>query len=230
MSSIKYLIVIFTCAITLSSCDKESIKIQARIVNCNYEECEITVEPLEGTAQKSLGKCIIDVGEFDLKIKEVKPPVKLSFHFKDTICRIWIGEFGKNVVEGDFAKEISLNVTNTFFNNELNRFKKANDEAYLSKVRSAEKEVKDLYLKEDEGTLEKGQKTRMYQLEDKIKRAYKLRKKALLSAVRKDPKNAIAMTVFFDMFPSLTSWQKEECMKNASKYFSDSGLNWQLKH
>jgi hypothetical protein len=38
------------------------------------------------------------------------------------------------------------------------------------------------------------------------------------------------MGVMFDEFDNLTKWQKEEAQKYMSKYFSDTGLNWQMKN
>ena len=71
---------------------------------------------------------------------------------------------------------------------------------------------------------------RLYQYRAEIKKAYKHHKKSVLSTFRKNPQNRIAMALLFDEYERLTSWQKEEYLKNAQKYFSDSGLNWQLKN
>jgi hypothetical protein len=230
MNEIKYLFLAFILGVTLTSCDKESVRINAQIANCTCKECKITVDPIGKTAPKQLGTYQLTDGVFDARIKGVKPPVKLTFHFTDTLCKVWVGEYGKNEIEGDFEKDIKLRITNTFFNKELSRFNEANDEAYLSKIRDEEKELKKLQELENQESIDEAQKDRLYQLEDKVKKAYRLKKKALLSAVRKDPKNAIAMTVFFDMYSELTSWQKEECLKNAQRYFSDCGINWQLRN
>lgn len=34
----------------------------------------------------------------------------------------------------------------------------------------------------------------------------------------------------YEEFDNLTSWQKEEALKYMAKYFSDTGLNWQMKN
>ena len=230
MNKIQYVVIAIILGLTFQSCDKEVIKIDAEISNCEYDQVEVKVIPMSGEKKAiNLGKCDVD-GGFDLKIKKVKPPVKLTFQFKDTVCSTWIGQYGKNKLAGDFKKEIKLSVTNVYFNGELKRFIKANDDAYLSKIRKAEKELENLHDLEDAGSLSIDMKEKMYAMENQVKKAYKLRKKAILSAVRTNPSNNIAMVVMFDMYNSLTSWQKKECKKNAKKYFDDSGLNWQLKN
>jgi ribosomal protein L16/L10AE len=57
-----------------------------------------------------------------------------------------------------------------------------------------------------------------------------LRKKSILKTVRKNLNNPVSMGLLYDEFARLTKWQKEEAKRYMTRYFSDTGLNWQMKN
>ena len=48
--------------------------------------------------------------------------------------------------------------------------------------------------------------------------------------VRKNKQNPVAIALMCQEYERLTTYQKKECLKYLGESFSDTGLNWQMKH
>jgi hypothetical protein len=217
-----YLYVVL-CAICLTSCNKEVVKIEGKINSSKSESIELKIISKSKKCEKLLGNLQTKNGKFTTKTKALKPPFKIAMLLENgKRYETWIfryGDFNFEILENELVQ-----VNNSMENSEYDRICKTYRKMYFSKVKEKEewiKKNKDLAVK-DENKLSNYKKD--------IKKAYKLRKKSILSTFRKNPQNRIAMALLFDEYERLTTWQKEECLKNAQKYFSDCGINWQLRN
>jgi hypothetical protein len=208
------------------SCNKESIRISGKIEGVGDSKIELKLNTKSEKSKTILSDVQLKDGAFDAFIENVKPPFKMTLVVDaEKEYDIWIFRYGKFNFEID-KKELVI-VNNSFENTEYDRILRKYQKAYMDSLADkiswvqTHKSEENL-CEEDEGKLFKYRK--------EIKKAVTLRKKSILSTYRNEPQNPIAMALIFDEFENLTSWQKEECLKNASKYFSDCAVNWQLKN
>ena len=222
---IKYLVGLFLIYI-LSACNQESVSIHGNIKTHDNVKVELKLKSVKGETQSILKDTKLDDCEFDTTVESVKPPFKMTLIVDgEKEYDLWVFRYGK------FDFEISENgyilSSSSMENTEYDRISQNYYKMYFKQI-----EEKELWVKENEEmeNLSSEDEEKMYQYQKDIKKAYKLRKKSILSTFRKNPQNRIAMALLFDEYERLTTWQKEECLKTAQKYYSDCGINWQLRN
>jgi hypothetical protein len=209
--------------IFLASCKKTSIKIEGEVFGLKSSTLDVVYKGTNGRVTK-LGTAKIDGSYVKFSSDKVKPPVKLSFIGEEEYS-FWLFRYGSVNVEINKGRIVVVN--NSMENSEYDRIRKNYHKMYFNQI--AEKEQ---WVKENETleSLSEEEEEMLFNCRKDIKKAYKLRKKSILSTFRKNPQNRIAMALLFDEYERLTSWQKEECLKTAQKYYSDCGINWQLRN
>lgn len=230
----KNVIILLIVVCGLLSCNKESIKIKGNIKGVSGSNTQLIVKMKSGTSNKEHILDTIDFvqGEFEFYNKGIKPPVKLTFVTADS-CEfdVWLGEYGTKTVEGICQPKLECKVLGSFFCDELERVSATYNKMYLEPIKDkiTDLQVFNLSIENGEELTENEQKLKC-ELEKALKTAKRLRKKSILKTVRKNPSNAVSMGLMYEEFDNLTSWQKEEALKYMAKYFSDTGLNWQMKN
>jgi hypothetical protein len=222
----RYNLIVILVALFCSSCNKESVQLSGKIAGEGDSKVELRLNSINDKTKTVLADMQLKGEEFSAYLENVKPPFKLTMVL-DSVKQynFWVFRYGKFDIEID--KNGSVNVNNSMEYSEYDRICKNYSKMYLTKIAEVEKWVK---TKELEENLCDEDKERLFNFRKEIKKAYKLRKKSILSTFRKNPQNRIAMALLFDEYERLTTWQKEECLKNAQKYFSDCGINWQLRN
>lgn len=218
--------------ILLTACNKEAIKLEGELKSSSEQFLIVKMKSLSGKKERILDTIDVNNGKFKFKTSIVKPPVKFTFSTADS-CEFdfWIGEYGNKLVTINPKGDCKAKVTGSFFNDELNRVQDTYNKMYINPIESKLAFLDKLNKDIDNGiTLNPGQEALKLELEQESKKAYRLRKKSILKTIRKAPQNPISMALFYDEFEALTSWQKEEAQKYMTKYFSDTGLNWQFKN
>lgn len=211
----------------LTSCNKEVVSIKGKLNGFNNSKVVLILKS-KNEKEKILASDISlndDIMKLDLE--NVKPPCHITVRGDNKEFSFWIFRYGNVNFEVNADMQSQLKVNSTLENTEYNRICRNYHKMYFNQISEKEEwisknEVMESLPVEDE--------ERLFQYRKDIKKAYKLRKKSILSTFRKNPQNRIAMALLFDEFERLTSWQKEECLKTAQKYYSDCGINWQLRN
>lgn len=223
----KNFIVLIIVIVSLCSCDKEYVRITGKLNGFESSKVELSLRSKEGIKKVLLTDINVNDGKFIAILNQVKPPLKLTLVIdKEKEVDFWIFKYGTLNFELDSNNMFSLRLDDSSENAELTRVRETYDEMYLDPLRTQIDWVSTYENQEltklDEDKLEK--------YKEQIDKAYRLRKKSILKTIRKNPQNPIAMALFYDEFNSLTSWQKEECLKISQKYYSDTEMNWQLRN
>ena len=220
------LILIFTLVIGLCSCNKESVKLSVQMKGMESSVAELQLKSQNGKEQILQSKIDIDEEGFDTYLDNVKPPCKLTLLVDGKKkCSFWLFRYGKFQVQID--ENDSVEVCDCMENTEYTRIANGYEKMYLAPLKEKIEWVK---KHEQTDQLSQDEEFILFDYRTEIGKAYKLRKKSVLSTFRKNPKNRIAIALMFDEYERLTSWQKEECLKTAQKYYSDCGINWQLRN
>ncbi len=221
------IVVLAIMLLGLVSCNEESVKITGEIKGFEGTEMSLYLKSKAGAKEMVLENVEVDKGEFKIAFDGMKPPLKLTLDMgNDKTVDFWVFKYGKMSVEFDASDLSDLTIKNSFENDELKRINDTYDKMYLTPLKEDIKWIKENQLLD----LKEADQEKLAIKEAKVEKAKQLRRKAILSTVRKSPKNPIAMALFFDEFETLTSWQKEECNKTSQKYYSDTKMNWQLKN
>ena len=208
------------------SCNKESVTVNGKIAGVSQENAKLKLISLKGKEKVISPDIELEDGKFDCYLENVKPPFRLTLSLSDNEkYHFWVFRYGK--FDFEINEKGSLVVNNSMENSEYDRIQKNYHKMYLEKLQEKEKWVKTHKIEEN---LTEEDEFKLFEYQNEIKKAYKLRKKSILSTFRKSPENPIATALLFDEYERLTSWQKEECLKNAQKHFSDCGINWQLRN
>lgn len=220
-------------SVLLISCNKEIIMLKGEFKNLTNLESHIVVKV---KSQSQLKEQILDTielneGKFEFYSNTIKPPMKLTFMLADsTEFEAWVGEYGTKTLEVKKDSLRDVKVIGSFFCDELQRMNTNLNKMYVQSVEWKEDQVfklEELAKLED---LSDEDDMRIYALRKDIKKAYLCRKKSILKTVRKAPQNPVAVALMCQEYERLTSRQKQECLKYLSRSFSDTGLNWQMKH
>jgi hypothetical protein len=187
---------------------------------------ELKLKSQKGQEQSLQSDIEIDEEGFDAFLENVKPPCKISLIIDgEKEYQFWLFRYGKYDLQIDENESVA--VCNSMENTEYDRITKNYQKMYFDPVKEkmawVEKNEQNENLSEDEEYI-------LADYQKEIRKAYKLNKKSVLSTFRKNPQNRIAIALMFDEYERLTSWQKEECLKTAQQYYSDCGINWQLRN
>jgi hypothetical protein len=156
----------------------------------------------------------------------MKPPFKMALIIDgEEKYDLWVFRYGS--FDFEITENGNLLVNGSKENTEYDRITKSYQKMYFGPLKEKMEWVKSHEKIED---LNQDEEFTLFDYKKEIKKAYKLRKKSVLSTYRKNPQNRIAMALLFDEYERLTTWQKEECLKTAQKYYSDCGINWQLRN
>ena len=225
-------IIIMILTFFITSCDKEVVKIKGHIEGLNDSRLMIRMEGLSGNVDKVLNSCICENGEFNFKLKDIKPPVKLILNVNDSLeSDIWVGEYGVITMEGKCNHAIfECKVIGSFFCHELQRMNKNLNKMYIAPIKEKQIEVSRLKELSKLGELSEIDDMYLAKLKKEIKIAYRLRKKSILKTVRKNTQSPVAIALMCQEYERLTAYQKKECLKYLSRTFADTGLNWQMKN
>lgn len=233
-NSLKLFSFLILTAIIITSCNKEVIKVHGSIKGGEYLDSYLVVKMKSKTSNKEHILDTIDfvLGEFDFYSKSIKPPVKLTFVTADSNeFDIWLGEYGTKTVEGNCQPKIECKVLDSFFCDELERVSAIYNKMYLEPIKDKVEMLATLNFRVENGEeLSENEQKLKCELEKALKTAKRLKKKSILKTVRKNPGNPVSMGLMYEEFDNLTSWQKEEALKYMANYFSDTGLNWQIKN
>jgi hypothetical protein len=192
---------------------------------------ESSVAELKLRSQKGKEQSLqsdIEIGKegFEIRLDNVKPPCKISLVIDgEKEYQFWLFRYGNFHVQ--INDEESVEVYDSMENSEYDRISKGYHRMYLEPLEEKIKWVKETVEKDK---LSDDDEVILFSYRNEIDKALKLRKKSVLSTFRKNPQNRIAIALMFDEYERLTSWQKEECLKTAQKYYSDCGINWQLRN
>lgn len=226
MSFLNRIFFVVIATLLLTSCNKEVVSVKGKISGIEDSKVELVLKGINGKEKVLAADLPLNNVEFKVRVEQQKPPFKLTVKIneeKEVDC--WVFRYG------DFDFEIdekgTLKVNNSLENSEFDRISKNYTKMYFAKVDVKEQWVRENEVKE---SLSAEDEEKLFQFRKDIKKAYKLRKKSVLSTFRQNPQNRIAMALLVDEFEHLTSWQKKECLKTAQKYYSDCGINWQLKN
>lgn len=215
----------------MTSCDKEVIKIKGKIDSLGNSQLIFKMDGVSGMDCKIINSITCENGEFNFKLKNIKPPVKFTIYVNDSLeSDIWVGEYGVTTIEGKYGSIFKCNVVGSFFCNELQRMNENLNKMYIEPIK--EKELEAIKLKELEKLEKLSDADAIYlsKIKKDIKMAYRLRKKSILKTVRKHAQNPVAVALMCQEYDRLTSHQKKECLKYLNRTFSDTGLNWQMKN
>lgn len=217
---------ILSLSLLLFSCKQESIKLSVQMKGMESSVAELKLKSKKGHEQSLQSDIEIDEEGFDAFLENVKPPCKISLIIDgEKEYQFWLFRYGKYDLQID--ENESVTVYNSMENTEYDRITKNYQKMYFDPVKEkmawVEKNEQNENLSEDEEYI-------LADYQKEIRKAYKLNKKSVLSTFRKNPQNRIAIALMFDEYERLTSWQKEECQKTAQKYYSDCGINWQLRN
>ena len=212
------------------SCNRESIRISGELKGFEDSKVDLRFETKAGFDKLIAADLKVEDGEFEVYIENEKPPFKLTVVI-DSLRQIdfWVFKYGKLCFELDASNLSEVKIHDCFENTELARVNKTYNKMYLKPLRKEIDWVTSFESVEHEN-VDEADEAKLERYKAQIKNAYRLRKKSILKTIRKAPQNPISMALFFDGFESLTKWQKKECLKLAQKYYSDTGMNWQLKH
>ena len=220
------LVLLLNIVIFLSSCNQESLKLSCQIKGFESSVAELKLKSQSGNELILLSNIEIDKEGFTAYLENVKPPCKISLNIDgDKEYSFWVFRYGKFDFQID--ENETLEVYNSMENTEYDRILKSYEKMYFGPLKEKIEWVKENGQNEE---LSQDEEFVLFDYKNEIKKAYKLRKKSVLSTFRKNSQNRIAVALLFDEYQRLTSWQKEECLKNAQKYYSDCGINWQLKN
>lgn len=215
----------------ITSCDKEVIKIKGKIDGLSDSELILKMDGVSGKNFKIVSSFICENGEFNFELKDIKPPVKLTFLVNDSLeSDIWVGEYGSIKIEGKYETVLECQVVGSFFCNELQRMSKNLYEMYIGPIKEKEIKIAHLMMLPDNEKLSEEDEIHLEEFKKSVKTAYRLRKKSILKTVRKNKQNPVAVALMCEEYERLTSHQKKECLKYLSRSFSDTGLNWQMKN
>ena len=224
----KKIILFIIVAINLVSCNKEKIEIKGDFKN---ETGEYVCFKLKGVSQEEKivkDSVKVEDQQFSCWINNCKPPFKICLSTQEgKEYFFWIFKYGEIKVSLDENALVPVQVIGDFENKERKRILENYEKMYISPLHEEVRWYNEIVAKEEHSSQEMFE---LGEIKKKIKKAKKLRKKSILSTFRKNPKHLVAMALVYDEFDHLTSWQQNECMKNAKKYYSDCGIFWQLKH
>lgn len=224
-------IIIIVLMFFITGCDKEVIKIKGKIDGLSDNQLILKMDGVSGKGCKVINSFTCENGEFNFKLKDIKPPVKLTLHVNDSLeSDIWLGEYGSITIEGKYGPMFECQVIGSFFCDELQRMNKNLNEMYIAPIKEKELELAHLMSLADSEKLPEKAEIYLDELKKDVKTAYKLRKKSILKTVRKNTQSPVAVALMCQEFERLTSHQKKECLKYLSRSFSDTGLNWQMKN
>ncbi len=227
----KIIILVFVCCAFLA-CDKEVVVVKGKFDGVCGNELVVKMKGLSGKHEKILDTVSCKNGEFEFKIKMIKPPLNLLLCLNDSVyTNLWIGNFGSKSVSWNGTFNSECKVEGSFFADEINRIQDVYNKMYLNPISSKIETLSNLNKRVGMGeVLTSGEEQIKFVIENEIKKANGLRKKSILKTVRKNPNNPVSMALLAEEFDKLTTWQKKEAKKYMSKYFSDTGLNWQIKN
>ncbi len=227
----KYTFLILILSVLLTSCDKELVIMKGTIQDQSIKTLVVKAISSSGNKEKVIDTLEVSEGKFKLRLKSLKPPVKLTFCINDsTSFEAWAGEYGTLTLEVSTDPKIECKASGSFFNDELNRMNRNLYKMYIYPIRMKEMEVAKLEkIEETEKLTEEDSRILMAFRKD-IKTAYKLRKKSIVKTARKNKQNPVAISLMCQEYDRLFSHQKKECNKYLSSSFSDTGLNWQMKN
>lgn len=214
-------------SLMLFSCNKEKVYIHGSTIGKDNQLVQLVLKSANGKERLVKSDVELDDNQFETDLEGLKPPFKLTVRLKnDNEIDFWIFRYGSFDVALDSEKD-EVKFNKSFENCEYNRI-----QANYKKMYFLSLEDKIDWIKAHEGRkdLNTDEEFQLYEYQDELKKAIKLRKKSVLSTFRKSPQNRIAMALLFDEYERLTSWQKKECSKSVQKYFSDCGINWQLRN
>lgn len=215
----------------MTSCDKEVIKIKGEIDGLNDSQLILKMNGASGMDCKIINSITCKNGEFNFKLKNIKPPVKLTLHVNDSLeSDIWLGEYGSIIIKGKCESKFECKVIGSFFCDELQRMNTNLNKMYINPIKEKELEVTHLLKFTVDRKLSSSENFRLAELKKDVKKAYRLRKKSILKTVRKNKQSPVAVALMCQEYARLTSYQKKECLKYLSRSFSDTGLNWQMKN
>ena len=210
----------------LYSCNKESVKLSVQLNRMESSVAELKLISKNGQEQIIQSSIEIEDDGFDTYLDNVKPPCKISMVIDgEKEYQFWLFRYGKYHVQ--INKNDSVEICDCMENAEYDRIINGYYKMYLAPL---EAEIKWVKEKEQHEKLSQDEEFMLFDYKKEISKAYRLRKKSVLSTFRKNPQNRIAIALLFDEYERLTSWQKEECLKTAQKYYSDCGINWQLRN
>ena len=176
----------------LFSCNKESIKITGSLKGSNASEVELKLKSRRGNENIILTDLAVEDGEFDAYLENVKPPCKMTLVIDgEKEYDFWIFRYGKFDFEIDENEVLIVN--NSIENSEYDRIQKNYHKMYLVKLQEKEKWVQTHEIEEN---LTEEDEAKLFEYRKEIKKAYKLRKKSILSTFRKNPQNPIAMAFY----------------------------------
>jgi hypothetical protein len=221
-------LIVILFSLLLSACNKESVRITGKLRGIENAKAELRLRTIAGKEKNILSDINIEDEEFDAFLENIKPPFKMTFVIDNAKeYNIWVFCYGKFSFELNSLNVVRIN--DSFENDELIRVNETYDKMYLKPLKEQIDWVAN-YESAEHDVINEADEEKLERYKIQIKKAYRLRKKSILKTVRKAPQNPIAMALFYDEFKSLTKWQKEECFKLSQKYYSDTGMNWQLKH
>ncbi len=214
----------------LSSCNKEVVIVNGKLKGYKASMVELKLKTITGDEKVISTNIEVDEEKFHVDLSDIKPPYKLTFVLSDKKdVSYWVFRYGKFNFELNTENIADFKIYDSFENDELIRVNETYNKMYLKPLKEQIDWVAN-YESAEHDVINEADEEKLERYKIQIKKAYRLRKKSILKTVRKAPQNPIAMALFFDEFKSLTKWQKEECFKLSQKYYSDTGMNWQLKH
>lgn len=231
MKNIGYLLLL--SLFLLSSCDKEVIRLKGYYEDVANTDSYLVVKIQSHTGDKEqiIDTVTVRKGEFEFNSRLIKPPVKLTFLSDDSSeFEVWIGEYGTKNLEIKRGAKYEAKIIGSFFCDELQRMNKNLDKMYIEPIKEKELKAADLGMLAENEKLSEEDEIYLAELKKAIKMAYRLRKKSILTTVRKNKQSPVAVALMCQEYERLTSHQKKECLKYLSRTFGDTGLNWQMKN
>ncbi|MDQ2177167.1 hypothetical protein [Marinifilum sp. D714] len=226
----KRYIAILIIGFIMSSCNKEVVTIDGKLIGYENSSVELKLKTMNDNEKVISTDIKVKEENFSFEINEIKPPYKLTLVLEDKReVNYWVFKYGKFSFNLNSKNLSDLKINDSFENSELARVNETYNKMYLRPLKEQMDWVANYEATEHEA-INEADKAKLKRYKDQVKKAYRLRKKSILKTIRKAPQNPISMALFFDEFETLTSWQKKECLKLAQKYYSDCGINWQLKN
>lgn len=226
----KYYFIVLALFILITSCNREVVVIKGKLIGYNNSSVRLKLNTKAGYDKAIASNLKIEDELIEAYIENEKPPFKLTLVIdNEQEVDFWIFKYGKFNLELSADNLDDFKINDSFENSELARVKDTYSKMYLKPIRKQMDWVV-RYESEEHENVDEADEAKLERYKVQIKKAYSLKKKSILKTIRKAPQNPISMALFFDEFERLTKWQKKECCKLAQKYYSDTGMNWQLKH